>query len=377
MQHFWYKVKGIIRSRTGMFWFLCFPIFLGAVFNLVFPNLADEEQYAEIPVGIVVEEENEELRNVLEEITISKQQHMFKIKEYDAKKLAEEALKKEEIRGYIRINGQDIHLTVKNSDIYATIVKSVLDQYKQNSVLIEAVMREHPERVERLVQEIFADNVVEIREISLKGQDKDPYSQYFYAALAMAALFASMAGLANGMEIQADLSSLGARRNVAPTKKGQQVVIDFLATFFIYCILMTIVVLVYHILFKRDFGDNLLFVLGAVWVGSFNGIAAGEMIAVMVKGSKQKKDGMVTAYFMLSSFLAGLQWGNITYLLEKHCPVVNRINPATLLVNAIKSMAVFGDYRQYAINLVSLFLIGVLFLVISMLKLRRTRYASL
>ena len=86
---------------------------------------------------------------------------------------------------------------------------------------------------------------------------------------------------------------------------------------------------------------------------------------------------MVTAYFMLSSFLAGLQWGNITYLLEKYCPVVNRINPATLLVNAIKSMAVFGDYRQYAINLVSLFLIGVLFLVISMLKLRRTRYASL
>ena len=65
------------------------------------------------------------------------------------------------------------------------------------------------------------------------------------------------------------------------------------------------------------------------------------------------------------------------YLLEEKCPVINRINPATLLVNAYKSLAVFGDYEQYAVNVISLFAIGILFMVLSVAKMRRTRYASL
>ena len=65
------------------------------------------------------------------------------------------------------------------------------------------------------------------------------------------------------------------------------------------------------------------------------------------------------------------------YILEEKCPIINRINPATLIVNAYKSLAVFGDYQQYAVNVISLLVIGVLFMSLSVAKLRRTKYASL
>lgn len=80
---------------------------------------------------------------------------------------------------------------------------------------------------------------------------------------------------------------------------------------------------------------------------------------------------------MISSFLAGLQWGDITFLIEEHCPVINRINPGTLIVNGFKSLSVYGDRRSYVINMVTLALIGIVSVLISVWKLRRVRYENI
>ncbi len=262
-------------------------------------------------------------------------------------------------------------------DISSSLIKTFLDQYKQNYLMIEDVAKNKPEQMEKLITSLDSDEGVAVENISLKGQDKSPYTQYFYALLAMACLIASMVGLENGLKIQADLSAVGARRNVAPTGKMQQIMTDFFASLFIYCIMMTGVLAVLVFVYKQDFGNNTGFILLGTWAGSFVGLAAGNMMAVVFKGSKTKKEGLNVAFFMTSSFLGGLQWGDITYVLEKNCSVINRINPATLIVNAFKSLAVFGDYKQYAVNMITLLAIGVLLLIISILKLRRTKYASL
>lgn len=83
------------------------------------------------------------------------------------------------------------------------------------------------------------------------------------------------------------------------------------------------------------------------------------------------------AVFMISSFLAGLQWGDITFIIEEKCPVVNRINPGTLIVNGFKSLSVYGDSHRYMINMVTLALIGIICVIISVWKLRRVQYESI
>lgn len=377
MQHFWYRIKIILRSRSAIFWAMVFPIFLGALFYFMFGNIAELEQFSEVAVGVVSEEENDLFIEVLKEVEMEEDLNMFEVFEYDGKEKAEKALEKGEIHGYIIVKGEEFSLVVKKMDIYSSLIKTFLDQYKQNNALIAEVAMNHPEQMEKLIENLYSDETIGIKDIPLKGQDKDPYTQYFYALLAMACLIANMVGLENGFDIQADLSALAARRNVAPTQKMKQVLTDFFASLFLYCILTTGILGVLVFVYKQDFGSNAPLILLATWVGSFVGLASGNMIAVVTKGSRAKKEGLSVAFFMVSSFLGGLQWGDITYILEKNCPIINRINPASLIVNSFKSLAVFGDYRQYAINLITLFLIGVLFLVISIVKLRRTKYASL
>lgn len=379
MQHFIYRIKMTLRTKASIFWSVLFPVFLGMLFYFMFGNISNVEQFSEIPVGVItedLEQSKEMFVTLLKEVEVSDGVHMFKVTEYEDKEEADKALKEETIEGYVTV-GTDYMLTTKESDIHSSMIKIFIDQYMQNETLIENVAKAHPEQVQNMVSHIFSEEAAKVKEIPLAGQDKNPYTQYFYALLAMTCLIASSMGLENGLQIQADLSDVGARRNVAPMKKMKQVMIDFGASYFIYCIMAAFVLGVCIFIYKQDFGSNVGLILLGTWVGSFVGLAAGTMIAVVFKGSRQAKEGISVAFFLTSSFLGGLQWGDITYYLEKYCPVINRINPATLIVNAFKSLAVFGDYGQYAVNLVTLFAIGAVFLIISIWKLRRTKYASL
>lgn len=379
MLHFIYRIKVLLHQKTAIFWCLLFPVFLGMLFYFMFGNLDNLEQFQEIPIGMItteMESSGEMFEKLLTNAEVEDGTPMFKVTEYDDKQEADRALNAEQIDGYITV-GADYVLTVREADINTSIIKMFIDQYMQNEALIKEVAMTHPERVQAMVMQMFSEETVKIKEIPLAGQDKSPYAQLFYALLALTCLIASSVGLANGFHIQADLSMVAVRRNVAPAKKMRQVMIDFFATYFMYCILATLVLGICVFVYQQDFGRDVGFILLGTWAGSFVGIAVGTMIAVVCKGNRQEKQGICVAFFMTSSFLGGLQWGEITYYLEKHCPIVNRLNPATLIVNSYKSLAVFGDYQQYAVNLITLFLIGLIFLVISIWKLRRTRYASL
>lgn len=376
MQQFLYTIKRSLRSKDGVFWALMFPLFLGLLFKFMFGNLGDYEQFSEVAVGVVEQKENETFVETLQEVEMEEGLPMFAVTEYENVDEAQNALQDETVYAYIIVDGDDFELVIREMDIYTSLVKSFVDQYKQNYTLIEEVASEHPEQIQTFLTDLFEAESIGVQEIELKGQDKSPYTQYFYALLSMACLIASMYGLSYGNNLQANLTTIGARRNVAPTPKMKQFVIDFLASMTIYSVLMTIVLLVVVYVYGQDFGDN----FGLIWlttlVGTFTGLAGGYMIATWVKGNAGQKNGICVAFFMVSSFLGGLQMAEMPYILEENCPIINRINPATLIVNAYKSLAVFGDYQQYTVNVITLFGIGVLFIILSVAKLRRTKYAS-
>lgn len=376
MQHIYYQIKRMLRSKSVLFWMLAFPIILGILFYNMFGGISELTRFEKIPVGILAAEEDKNFVDIMESVESDAGTKMFQVKVYREKDKAMKALKDETIKGVIDLS-EDRTLIVKDSDIYTSIIKTFLDQYRQNQKLIVDTAKKNPQAVSKLVVTLFEPTKISIKEIPLKGVDKDLYTQYFYALIAMTCLMASMVGLNNGCDIQADLSSIAARRNVAPTPKMLQVMKDFIASFILCAGILLLVLLLCIYGFHQDFGKNFAYIMLGSLAGIFTGLAVGILIALFVKGNHTKKEGIVVAFFMISSFLGGLQWGDITYYLEKTCPIINRINPATLIVNAFKSLAVFGDVKQYAVNVGTLFLIGFLCISISVWKLRRTRYASL
>lgn len=377
MLHVRYRMKTMLRQKTLLFWSLAFPIILGMLFYFMLGGINDLEQFEEVPVGVLTNSDLPEMFvSMMEEVQTENKIPLFRVKKYTDRKQAEKALQDEKIYGIVQ-GGEELSLIAKTSDHYSSLIKTFLDQYRENTALIEDTARKDPDKVADLVQALAAGTQSQIKEIPLKGTDKNPYAQYFYALIAMTCLIGTMVGMHNGNDIQADLTAVGARRNVAPTPKLRQVLNDFIATYILYCIIVAIVTGVCVFVYDQDFGQNAGLVLLGGWIGSFTALAIGEVIAVFIKGSVQKKEGVCVAVFMISSFLAGLQWGDITFLIEEHCPVINRINPGTLIVNGFKSLSVYGDRRRYVINMVTLALIGIVSVIISVWKLRRVRYESI
>lgn len=373
--HALYQMKILLRQKGNLFWALAFPIFLGIVFYFMFGNLATQSLFEEIPIGVIAKEDSEFV-TVAKEAEMEDGKKMFQITSYDERKEAEDALSEGTIRAVVD-EKNDLRLTVIDSDTDISFIKTFLEQYKQNVKMVEDVMKNHPEQIYELVEKIedSAELSIEMKNVELKGQDKDCYSQYFFAVLAMACLIASNVGASVGNKIQADRTTIAARRNVAPTKKMKQLFTDYFASFVVYDMLTIILLLVMVFGLKRDFGTNLPLVVLATFVGNMNGLATGLCLAVFSKGGEKKVDGLCVGIFMVSSFLAGLQWADITYRIEKVCPIINRINPATLIVNSYKSLAVFGDVNKYWTNVLTLLAITIVVFVISVLKLRRTKYA--
>ena len=162
--------------RSALFWALLFPVFLGSLFYFMFGNIDNAEQFQEIPVGVLTTNMSpgeEQFVNVLKEIKTEDEISMFRVTEYATVREAENALKENEIEGYITVD-ETYELTVRKSNLYTSIIKTVIDQYMQNEALIERVAMTHPEQVENLIKNLLEKEEVKIAEIPLKGQDKSP-----------------------------------------------------------------------------------------------------------------------------------------------------------------------------------------------------------
>jgi ABC-2 type transport system permease protein len=57
-------------------------------------------------------------------------------------------------------------------------------------------------------------------------------------------------------------------------------------------------------------------------------------------------------------------------------PILNRINPAALIVDSFYSLDTYGAGARYAADTILLVVIGIVFCIGSVLVLRRKRYAS-
>ena len=92
---------------------------------------------------------------------------MFKVKEYADVAKAEQALQNDKIKGIVDME-DDYALTVKESDIYSSLIKTFIDQYRQNVSLITDVAMEHPEKLADMIASMSDTTGATIQGISIK-----------------------------------------------------------------------------------------------------------------------------------------------------------------------------------------------------------------
>ncbi len=380
MTNFKYALLRLMRNKANLFWILVFPIVLGCFFKIAFSNITASESFHTIPVA-VVEGDNADataFHTMIEQLSGDSEDAMLSATFCDDKR-ARTLLEKGKVDG-IFYTTDTVELAV-NSDlsgasINQSILQSLLTQYYLNRDLIVQILTTNPGNIESLVDSI-GQSVDTRKEVSLTRNNTDTYDQYFYNLIAMACLYTAMGGINLAINNSANLSSLAARKTIAPAKRAALIGTELLAIILFESLLNVVSFLFIVTVLGIHMTTHLGLAMLTILISTTFSITFGMFLGCVGPKSEGGKTGLMFAVVMPLCFLSGLMMGTMRMVVEKYAPFVNRINPAALISDSFYALNNYDTLTRYTGNILTLLFMTVLFLIISILVTRRKTYASL
>ena len=369
-----YSLLRSVRQKEILFWSILFPIILGTLFKVSFGDInKTENMFHQIPVAYVEgEEPQQEFEVLLEEL--EEENELVKIIPLEEQE-AEKKLEDGKVDGIFRNDGE-ITLVVTEEGIETSILKSIQEQYEQTVRAFTNIATEHPEKLETVAQTL-GEQWNYLKEDNITNQELDIFMDCFYALIAMNCLYACFAGVICAVEFKADLSHLAARRVVASTNHLAILLAEIFAKITVQSLCTIIGACYLQYALKVNLGDEIGRIFLVILVGNIIGVMTGVFVGSIGKLKEHVKEGICIGVTMFGCFLAGLMGGGMYPLIERTVPVINRINPATLIVRALYSLNIYENYTKYNQCIFTLLGIAVLLCAGSYLMVRRERYASI
>ncbi|MDD2362676.1 MAG: ABC transporter permease [Oscillospiraceae bacterium] len=376
--HYTNRLKCLLRDKETVFWTLLFPILLASLFNIAFGSITSAtETFSPVSTAVIdnrAYQNNIPFKEALKSVS-SGDQPLLKVSVLSREE-AEQKLKKGEISGVITVS-DSISLRVLNTGINQSLLKSFLDEYLQTEKTVNAIIKSNPSAIKDGLLSSLADRRSYTDEISFSGAEPDTMLAYFYALLAMTCLYGSFWGLRNVTDIQADLSPLGARRSVSPTHKLTSIVSDQLAALTLHFTEILITLCYLGFVLGVDFGERGVLVVLTGFVGSVTGISFGTFIGSVIRKNEKMKYAILNGVSLAMSFLAGLMFVDMKYIIAKNVPLLSYINPAALVADAFYSLNIYESLTRFYLNIGILCVISVLLSAASYMLVRREKYASI
>lgn len=383
-----YRVKVMLKNKYLFFWMGMFPIILGTLFYMTFSNITEQvEGFSTVNVVISAEKTSDKTGKDIVDgdeglkafLDTMEEEGYFVITyaEYDE---ALELVNGEKADGIVVLSKGDkkteLSLLFGGNGISETILKNIINVYVRSSHVIDDAIATNPSAVESVIAELYSDADIN-KDLSVNAKNMDPYNQYFFALFAMVCMFGSSYGMLNTEYGQADQSALGARRCVAPTKKLLGIISEFFAAVTVIELMFVILFIYLTCILGVNLGDKYALIFLASIAASLLGVALGYAFGVLLKCNKSAKDGISMAVILFLNFLAGLMVGDMKFVIEKNCPIVNRINPAALISDCFYSICAYDDLSMYIRSMIAIVIWTVILTVVSVVVLRREKYANL
>ena len=380
---FYYKLKEGLRDKSFLGWNLIFPFLLGTVFYAALGHLYNEELNE--PINIVIEKmDNKEelheewLKKTMPEDqlnsdyvknmptaydmmneTLSKIEYddgtkMFDIKNVD-KKEAEKLLEDDKIEAIINpYDYENIKMEIKKNGIKQSILTSIVTAFREGIDIKEYV-----------------------KTSGLQGNNKDPYVQYFYNILAMISVMTSCGVMLSVIKTQANYSAIGIRVVSSPVSRVLQSFCSMLAMSFLQIVILIVSIIYYVYVLKVDFGCSIKYIFITSMFAAFMGCSLGYMVACVGNASEGLKNAILVGLVTGGGFLAGLMKGDMYIVVEKKFPLINRINPSSIITNAFYTLNMYGANAKYTKSILTMFVYSIIFIAIGMIFRGRRGYASI
>lgn len=370
-----YTFLSMIRTKEVIFWSLVFPLALATFMYLAFGKINEVTENLEtIDVAVVESVQNEMFDKILVEVSNGESPLLnpMKMNSQDAVS----ALDGKEVDGIIHVD-DTISLSVRENGLIATILSSFVDRYLQNEATLTQIAKNNPLALNSAI-EALSDDTSYFKEEKLTDGNTDNLSNYFYAVFAMSCLFASFTGISSVFSIQGNLSPLGQRRCVAPTKKLHVVLTLFLTNEIVQFAIELITFAYMSLVLGLDLSNKYPALFLLLFVASSFGLTMGMFIGSLKKPvTEGAKMGIGVAISMVLSVMADLCVSGLMNTIEHTVPIINRLNPAALISDSFYALNTYSDYSRYTSNMVNLSAMTLILFTLTILTVRRNRYASI
>lgn len=384
IRDFLYTIKIMVRGRVSIFWTLVFPLLLATFMYMAFGNIYEQdEMFRNIKVAVVTEDESANGLNYMLDALSDGDDALLSVarmSESDAEKL----LADEEVEGIIYTD--DVKLTVAESSVNASILETVLSEYKQYEHALKDIYKDGiglqqymsgtsgVDDMSDLVEKLSEQRSYYTEKASTEGS-QNVYNNYFYAIFAMSCLFASLSSIEMMGNLQANVSATGKRKNVSPQRKMTFVLAEFAALLIIHFV-VEVISFIYMSCIGVDFGDRVWEILLTLFVGCFIGLAIGVIVGAISKLAEGTKIGIVIGISMVMSILSDLCINGVKYEIQQHVPIINKLNPAALISDSFYALNVYSDHQVFTENIVIMTIEAMVLIAVGILMVRRNRYAS-
>ena len=395
IHNFKYALKTLFKNKMLIFWTFAFPIILGTFFNMAFSNIEKSEKLDIIDIAIV---ENEEFKNneiFKESFKVlsdeNNEDRLFNTK-YVTEESAKELLANDEITGYLLLT-DTTKVVVNTSGINETILKYVAEEISQSEEIIGTVAKKRiaemlatnpteAGNLNSLYEKIYTEvaKITEEDNVNIKNISSNNLSYTmieFYTLIAMACLYGGILGMVAINQNLANMSNNGKRVAVSPTSKGKLIFSSVLASYITQLIGISLLFVYTIFVLKVDYGNNLPLIILLALVGCLAGLSLGVAIATVIKANENLKTGIVISITMLGCFLSGMMGITMKYIIDKNVPIINKINPASMITDGFYSLYYYDTLDRFYFNVASLLIFALVMIGLSMFSLRRQKYDSI
>ncbi|MDE6698492.1 MAG: ABC transporter permease [Lachnospiraceae bacterium] len=375
---FKYGLKINFRVKEIVFWAFIFPIILGTCFYAAFSSISTStESFNTINVAIVLENSDSDIyfKEIADSLSDDENDLPLLNPTYCSSNEAGQLLEKEEVTGIITLSGGIPSLMISGDGINESILKEILNKYLQSVSMLSDIDVNDTAALSKVLSAINND-ISYIKELKLTDGNTDVFTNYYYSLIAMCCLMC-FSGTMGSMNIKANLSSVGIRKNLSTTRKSVIILGTFMSSYIIQAIASIILIIYLNYVLKVNLGGSLPLITLTALVGSFAGVSTGTFIGALPKLSESLKIALNIIVSLFSCFLSGLMIGDIKYIIQDNLPLLDLLNPAAAISNALYSLNIYDTYNKFIQSISVLTIYSIVLIFTSYLMTRRETYASL
>ena len=415
LHNFKYNIKILSRNKSLLFWNFIFILIMGILFRMTFSNMQQSSSFQAIKVAIINDDNFKNdlyFSNAISSLEKSdnrnnknNQSPILETTYVDDYESASSLLEKKSISGILQIEQQKPVLTFKSPGVRETILKKIVESindkrpiYEQQFAKLEAniesairtkIKSGQRPNIAELQSEIgqsisqslshklkdLSENTLDFHSTSDKTLDYTTIE--YYSLIAMACLSGAFISMFTISSMLANMSERGKRLSVSSAKKPILILSSFLSCYLTHLVLLFIIFIFNIYILKIDYGNNLPRILLISILGSLAGISLGTSIGTLIKATSEVKTNIITFFFLFCCFLAGMMGPAIKYLVDTNLPLLNKVNPANMIVDGLYSLNIYDDFSRYNSNIISLICFSILCISLSIVVLKKQKFKSL